>query len=107
VLLSQWVTHRDARWWTDPQAFAPLRFAEDARSNRPRWAYFPFGGGSRGCIGESFAWMEAVLVLATIVQQWTMRYEGHAAPALRPLITLRPAGSVPMRVMARSAPSTR
>ena len=107
VLLSQWVTHRDARWWTDPQAFAPLRFAEDARSNRPRWAYFPFGGGSRGCIGESFAWMEAVLVLATIAQQWTMQYEGHAAPALRPLITLRPAGSVPMRVMARSAPGIR
>lgn len=106
VLLSQWVTHRDERWWTEPQTFDPLRFAEGARSHRPRWAYFPFGGGSRGCIGESFAWTEAILVLATILQRWTLRYEGHGPPALRPLITLRPAGPVPMRVVAGPAPGT-
>ena len=102
VLLSQWVTHRDARWWADPLKFNPDRFDEGGRASRPRWSYFPFGGGSRGCIGESFAWMEAVLVLATIARRWTMRFEGASAPALRPLITLRPAEPVRMMVSARA-----
>lgn len=98
VLLSQWVTHRDERWWPDPLKFNPTRFDETSRAARPRWAYFPFGGGSRGCIGESFAWMEAILVLATLAQRWTMRFEGADAPKLQPLITLRPAGPVRMRL---------
>jgi cytochrome P450 len=101
ILLSQWVTQRDARWWVDPLKFDPERFREDERSTRPRWSYFPFGGGSRGCIGESFAWMEAILVIATIARRWTLRFEGSGAPPLRPLITLRPAGPVRMSVTAR------
>lgn len=96
VLLSQWVTHRDPRWWPDPLRFDPSRFTPENRAGRPRWAYFPFGGGSRQCIGEAFAWMEAILVLATLAQRWHMSYLDNQAPRLRPLITLRPAH--PMRV---------
>ena len=101
VLLSQWVVHRDARWWPDPLRFDPLRFGADNRARRPRWAYFPFGGGSRQCVGESFAWMEATLLIATIAQRWQMRYASSQPPALRALITLRPRGPVPMTLQAR------
>jgi cytochrome P450 len=100
VLLSQWVTHRDPRWWPEPLVFDPERFNSSNRAARPRWAYFPFGGGSRQCIGESFAWMEAILVIATLAQRWTMQYLNSEPPALRPLITLRPASAVPMRIGA-------
>jgi cytochrome P450 len=58
VLVSQSVTHRDPRFWPDPDRFDPQRFTADAKATRPKFAYFPFGGGSRVCIGESFAWME-------------------------------------------------
>jgi len=101
ALLSQWVTHRDERWWPEPLKFDPLRFGADDRSARPRWAYFPFGGGSRQCIGESFAWLEAILILATIVRHWRMEYLPSNPPALRALITLRPRGPVPMKLVAR------
>ena len=101
VLLSQWVTHRDARWWPDPLRFDPSRFTPEARSARPRWAYFPFGGGSRGCIGESFAWTEAILVLATVLQKWRLESFSTDPPALRPLITLRPAQPMPVRLRRR------
>jgi cytochrome P450 len=100
VLLSQWITHRDPRWWPQPLQFDPMRFSPENRSVRPRWAYFPFGGGSRQCIGESFAWMEAILIIATLAQRWTMQSLDPAPPALRPLITLRPAGPVRMRLGA-------
>jgi cytochrome P450 len=98
VLLAQWVTHRDERWWPQPLRFDPQRFSPENRAVRPRWAYFPFGGGSRQCIGESFAWMEAILVIATLAQQWRMEYLESDAPGLRALITLRPAGPMRMRL---------
>jgi cytochrome P450 len=99
VLLSQWVTHRDPRWWPDPLRFDPMRFSPENRSARPRWAYFPFGGGSRQCVGESFAWMEAILVLASLAPRWAIKYLGDGPPRLRPLITLRPAEPVKVRLM--------
>lgn len=101
ILLSQWVTHKDPRWWPDPLKFDPERFSADGRVQRPRWAYFPFGGGSRQCIGESFAWMEAILIIATIAQRWRMRYTLAEPPRLRALITLRPRGPVPMQLSRR------
>jgi len=103
VLLSQWVTHRDPRWWPEPLKFDPSRFGPENRAARPRWAYFPFGGGSRQCIGEAFAWMEAILVIATLSQRWGMRYLGDRPPVLRPLITLRPAGPLRMQLIATSS----
>ena len=96
VLLSQWVTHRDPRWWPNPEIFDPLRFAPENRAPRPRWSYFPFGGGSRQCVGEAFAWTEALLVLATLAQRWRLTYLGASPPPLRPLITLRPKGPMPV-----------
>ena len=73
VLLPQWVVHRDPRWWPEPQRCLPGRWSDPTRRSRPRWAFFPFGGGVRQCIGEGFAWTEGVLALATIARRWRLR----------------------------------
>ena len=96
VLASQWVVHRDPRWWDDAETFRPERWLTDNR--RPKYAYFPFGGGNRVCIGESFAWTEAILLLATIAQQW--RFTAVTTPVREPRITLRPA-ELQMRAIRR------
>ena len=93
VLLSQWVVHRDPRWWVDPEGFDPSRFST-RDTGRPRFAYFPFGGGSRQCIGEGFAWTEGVLSLATIVASWRLHPVPGRPPRLNPLLTLRPRDGV-------------
>jgi cytochrome P450 len=90
VVASQWVIHRDPRWYEDPQAFRPERWTEDARSSLPRLAYFPFGAGPRICIGEPFAWMEGALLLATIARRWRMRMVPGHRIAVSPQVTLRP-----------------
>jgi cytochrome P450 len=87
VLMSQWVVHRDPRWWSAPESFTPERWL--ASGSRPKYAYFPFGGGNRICIGESFAWTEAILLLVTIAQRW--RFTPVTPPTAEPRITLRPA----------------
>ncbi len=90
VLMSQFITHRDARFFPDPLRFDPERFTLEARSRRTKLTYFPFGSGVRQCIGESFAWMEGVLLLATLAQKWKFRLvPGHRVEP-EPLITLRP-----------------
>ncbi|MEY4092893.1 MAG: hypothetical protein RLZZ53_92 [Acidobacteriota bacterium] len=99
VIMSQWIVHHDPRWWHDPDAFHPSRWTDPAA--RPKFAYFPFGGGSRLCIGESFAWTEAILLLATIAQRW--RFVAQAAPTMEPRITLRPRG-LSMQAVARPVP---
>ena len=110
VIASQWVVHRDPRWWTAPDEFKPERWltgpehfavaAALGSSQRPRYAYFPFGGGSRVCIGESFAWTELILLLATIAQQW--RFTPSVKPPVpEPRITLRPKGLL-MQTQRRS-----
>jgi cytochrome P450 len=96
VLMSQWVVHHDPRWWPDPLAFRPERWLPEAR--RPKFAYFPFGGGGRLCIGEPFAWTEAILLLATIAQRWSFNPVTPPTPEAR--ITLRPRG-LAMRAIAR------
>jgi len=89
LILSPYVTHRDARFYPDPERFNPERWATEARDARPKFSYFPFGGGARLCIGERFAWMEGTLVLAAIAQKWRLRLvEGHRVEP-QPLITLR------------------
>jgi len=97
VLASQLVTHHDPRFWREPEAFRPERWSNGETDALPKFAYFPFGGGTRVCIGESFAWTEAVLVLATIARRWRFA----AAPDLdelgyQPRVTLRPATAVPL-----------
>jgi cytochrome P450 len=99
VLVSQWVGHRDPRFWPNPDQFDPFRFAPDAKAARPKMAYFPFGGGPRICIGEGFAWMEGVLLLATIAQRWTLKRGNDVDP--QALVTLRPRGAMRMRISAR------
>jgi cytochrome P450 len=97
VVVSQWVTHRDPRFWPDPERFDPLRFTAEAKAARPKMAYFPFGAGPRICIGEGFAWMEGVLLLATIAQKWRFEKGPDVEPVA--LITLRP--KTPMKMVAR------
>jgi len=84
------LVQRDERFWPDPLRFDSERFTAEARAARTKFAYFPFGGGARSCIGESFAWMEGVLLLATIGQRWRLRLlPGHPVEP-QALITLRP-----------------
>jgi len=92
LLVPQIAIHRDARWYPEPMRFNPDRFLPEASAARPRYAYFPFGAGSRICIGENFAWMEAVLVLASVIRKWRIGFDGPV-PAELPLsaqISLRP-----------------
>ena len=90
IAMSQYILQRDARYFPHPERFDPERFTAAAKAGRPKFAYFPFGGGARQCIGESFAWMEGVLVLATIAQKWQLRLEPGHKVEVEPLITLRP-----------------
>ena len=101
VTVSQWVTHRDPRYFDEPEAFRPERWAGDFAKTLPRYAYFPFGGGPRVCIGNTFAMMEMVLVLATILQQY--RFDpvpGHPV-ALQAAINLRPKNGIRLQVCRR------
>ncbi len=96
LMISQYVTHRDERWFPDPERFLPERWTDEFRANLPRFAYFPFGGGPRQCIGEGFAWMEGVLMLAAIGRRWKFEYASNRPMAVKPLVTLRPRGALPM-----------
>jgi cytochrome P450 len=99
LLLSQWVTHRDPRFWNDAELYRPDRWSEGAPA--PKFAYFPFGGGPRGCIGQSFALMEAVLILATIAQRFRLTLApGHRVEPW-PTMTLRPRYGMRMLVTMR------
>lgn len=101
ILMGQWVMHRDPRYYDDPDRFDPERWTPERKAARPKFAYFPFGGGARVCIGEPFAWMEGVLLLATIAQRWRLRLADDARVAPQPLMTLRPKHGMPMVVHAR------
>ena len=101
VLMSQYIMHRDERFFPEPERFDPERWTPEAQAQRPKFSYFPFGGGARVCIGEQFAWMEGILLLATIAQHWGMRLvPGHVVD-LQPLITLRPRYGMRMTLTRR------
>lgn len=102
ILMSPYVVHRDPRWWNDPERFDPDRWSAEGRAERPKFAYFPFGGGARVCIGEHFARLEGVLLLATLAQRWKARLKPGHPVAYRALLTLRPRHGMAMRVEARS-----
>ena len=103
VFFSQWMMHRSEEYFPDPLRFDPSRHSPEAKAGRDKFVYFPFGGGGRQCIGESFAWMEGVLAIAAIASRWRMEYLGSAPPTPQAKITLRPAGPVMMKLMARRA----
>ena len=88
ILMSQWVMQRDPRFWPDPERFEPARWLEERR-DRSRFTYFPFGAGNRVCIGEGFAWTEAMLLVAAIAQRWRLAIDPSHPIEPLPLITLR------------------
>jgi cytochrome P450 len=90
VLVSQYLQHRDARWFAEPETFDPDRWSPEAVAARPKFSYFPFGAGTRICIGEQFAWTEATLVIATLARRWRLWLSPKQRIAVQPRITLRP-----------------
>jgi cytochrome P450 len=101
VYASPYLVHRDARWYPDPNSFDPERWRPERVAERPKFAYFPFGAGTRVCVGEQFAWMEGILLLATIAQRWRLRHDPTHVVAMEPLVTLRPKHGMRMRVLAQ------
>jgi cytochrome P450 len=99
--LSQWLVHRDPRWFADPAEFRPERWEGDLARSLPRGTYFPFGDGPRVCIGNAFAMMEAVLILVTIARRFRLTRADPRPLALVPSVTLRPRNGLPMRIATR------
>jgi cytochrome P450 len=89
VFMSQWTMHRDARFFSAPELFVPERWTPELTASLPKHAYFPFGGGPRHCIGESLAWMELVLIVATTARRWHLTLVPGHPVVTQPLITLR------------------
>lgn len=88
-IVSPFVVQRDPRWFSEPEQFDPERWTPEARDARPKFSYFPFGGGARVCIGERFAWMEGVILMAAIAQKWRFRLAPGQQVEPLPLVTLR------------------
>jgi cytochrome P450 len=101
ILMSQYVMHRDPRFFPEPLRFNPERWTSEAKETRPQYAYFPFGGGARRCIGEGFAWMEGTLLIATIARRWRMRLVPDHPVVEHPRITLRPKHGIRMTLEER------
>jgi cytochrome P450 len=101
IIMAQWVMHRDARYFDDPEAFRPERWLDGLEDRLPAGAYFPFGDGPRRCIGQNFALMEAVLVIATIAQKFQLQLVAGQKIVPEALVTLRPRNGIRMRIDAR------
>jgi cytochrome P450 len=101
IMLPQWGVHRSERFWDDPEQFDPERFSPERRADRPRFAYFPFGGGPRHCIGKHLAMLEAQLILATVVGDYSLDFEGETPLELMPSLTIHPRQEMEMRVEKR------
>jgi cytochrome P450 len=102
VLMSPWVVHRDERFFDRPEEFEPQRWASEKAAALPKLAYFPFGAGPRICIGNTFAMMESILLLATIAQAWSFEPAADQKIGLSPVVTLRPRYGVKIVVSRRS-----
>ncbi|HEY7330418.1 MAG TPA: cytochrome P450 [Gemmataceae bacterium] len=105
ILMSQWVMHRDPRYYDEPERFYPERWADGLAKRLPRYAYFPFGGGQRVCIGNTFALMELPLVLATIAQRFRFSLPPGPPIVPKPLLTLQPNGPILLKLHNVSAPN--
>jgi cytochrome P450 len=99
--MPQWAIHRDPRWYDEPELFRPERWASGLQEQLPRYAYFPFGGGPRICIGNSFALMESSLLLATIARRFRLVLAPDADVRPLPSMTLRPQRGVKVIVTKR------
>jgi cytochrome P450 len=102
LLLSPYITHRDGRYWPQPDGFIPERWeSQSVKEAGQKYIYFPFGSGIRRCIGEGFAWTEGVLLLATLGRKWKLRLVPEQKIGLQPMITLRPRFGMKMRIEER------
>lgn len=101
ITLSPYLTHRHPDFWENPEQFDPERFTPERKAERPRYAYLPFGGGPRQCIGNNFAMTEAILLLVTIAQRYRLDLIPGQRVAMDPLVTLRPKGGLPMLINPR------
>ena len=93
--------HNSPKYYTEPDLFIPERWTKEFLFKLPWFAYFPFGGGIRGCIGESFAWQEGILLLSTVMKYWKMQLVSNQKIKLNPGITLNPEKGIKMKVIAR------
>lgn len=96
ILLLMYVTHRHLKYWDNPEEFNPENFSPEKSAARPNYAYFPFGGGPRKCIGNNFALMEAQLIIATVAQKYRLRKTTEKNVEPEPSVTLRPRGGIEM-----------
>jgi len=102
VIMSQYVTHHDERWFAAPAHFDPERWTAEERARRPRFSYFPFSAGSRACLGEAFAGVEGVLCLAALAQKWKLRLVPGHRVTLQPQLTLRARNGIKLRIEPRA-----
>jgi len=98
VLMSQYLIHHDSRFYGEPEEFNPDRWTPEMEAKLPEYAYFPFGGGPRRCVGEPFAWMEATLIIATVVRNWNMSLVPGERYELRPRVGSRPKHGIKLRL---------
>ncbi len=102
VIMSQYLMHRDRRYYDQPDSFVPERWLSEGIARLPRFSYFPFGGGPRSCIGEPFAWTEGILMIAIIAHRWKIRLVPGHNVALLPAVTLRPKYGVLVKAERRN-----
>src|SRR5215475_7218325 len=101
VLMSQWVNHRDPKYFPDPEAFRPERWEHELAKRLPKFAYYPFGGGQRLCVGNTFALTEAAIILAAVGQRYRFTLDPDAVIGIKPQITLLPANGIPATLQQR------
>ena len=101
LMFSQYVMHHNEKYFDNPETFDPDRWTEEFKMHLPRFSYFPFGGGIRGCVGEPFAWQEGILLIATISSYWSMRLVPNQRVKLQPGITLNPRNGIKMKLKSR------
>ena len=102
ILMSQYVMHHDSRYYDNPSEFNPDRWTDEFKRHLPRFSYFPFGGGIRGCIGESFAWQEGILLIATVSSYWKLELIPSQKIRIDPGITLNPKNGIKMKSRIKS-----
>ena len=102
IIMSQYVMHHDSRYYGNPEEFNPDRWTDEFKRHLPRFSYFPFGGGIRGCIGESFAWQEGILMIATVSSHWKLELVPNQNIKMDPGITLNPKNGIKMKLRKRS-----